>query len=120
MKKLSKIQESIWSDIQDRSTGEVIRKEDDINILDGQGMLEYIFNHYVIQDNFSQPQYHKDANVLNVPILKVKKNIYNTSVNYITYDYDKDSIYIQETLYDKILIKIKKELNISYIFLNDK
>ena len=28
MKKLSKITESIWSDMQDRSSGEVVRKED--------------------------------------------------------------------------------------------
>ena len=28
MKKLSKINESVWSDIQDRSTGEVTKKED--------------------------------------------------------------------------------------------
>ena len=28
MKKLSKITESIWSDIQDRSAGEIVRKED--------------------------------------------------------------------------------------------
>ena len=33
MKKLSNITESIWSDIQDRSTGDVIRKEDDNNNL---------------------------------------------------------------------------------------
>ena len=31
MKKLSKITESIWSDIQDRSSGETIRKEDKFN-----------------------------------------------------------------------------------------
>ena len=31
MKKLSKITESIWSDIQDRSAGDTIRKEDDNN-----------------------------------------------------------------------------------------
>ena len=30
MKKLSKITESIWSDIQDRSAGDVVRKEDEI------------------------------------------------------------------------------------------
>ena len=29
MKKLSKITESIWSDIQDRSTGDNVRKEDE-------------------------------------------------------------------------------------------
>ena len=31
MKKLSKITESIWSDIQDRSSGDTIRKEDKFN-----------------------------------------------------------------------------------------
>lgn len=31
MKKLSKITESIWSDIQDRSAGEVVRDEDKFN-----------------------------------------------------------------------------------------
>ena len=31
MKKLSKITESIWSDMQDRSSGETIRKEDKFN-----------------------------------------------------------------------------------------
>ena len=30
MKKLSKITESIWSDMQDRSSGEIVRKEDKI------------------------------------------------------------------------------------------
>ena len=32
MKKLSKITESIWSDIQDRSSGKVIRKEDGVKV----------------------------------------------------------------------------------------
>ena len=32
MLKLSQITESVWSDIQDRSTGDQIRKEDDIKI----------------------------------------------------------------------------------------
>ena len=31
MKKLSKITESIWSDIQDRSSGDKIRQEDKFN-----------------------------------------------------------------------------------------
>ena len=34
MKKLSKIIESIWSDIQDRSMGKTVRREDDVNIFD--------------------------------------------------------------------------------------
>ena len=37
MKRLSKITESIWSDIQDRSMGKTVRKEDDIDLLDETG-----------------------------------------------------------------------------------
>ena len=50
MKKLSKIIESIWSDIQDRSSGETIRKEDDVNLLDFKGLYNYILGHYDYPD----------------------------------------------------------------------
>ena len=33
MKKLSKITESIWSDMQDRSAGDVVRRENDVNLM---------------------------------------------------------------------------------------
>ena len=46
MKKLSKITESIWSDIQDRSAGDTVRKEDDINFLDRDGLCDYIYDLY--------------------------------------------------------------------------
>ena len=46
MKKLSKIIESIWSDMQDRSTGITQRKEDDINHLDRDGLFDYIYDLY--------------------------------------------------------------------------
>ena len=46
MRKLSEITESIWSDMQDRSAGEEIRKEDDINLLDSNGLYDYINKHY--------------------------------------------------------------------------
>ena len=40
------IKESIWSDIQDRSTGETIRKEDDVNHMDFDTFAEYIKDTY--------------------------------------------------------------------------
>ena len=40
MKKLSKISESIWSDIQDRSSGEVTRKEDEMHDDDFKILME--------------------------------------------------------------------------------
>ena len=46
MRKLSEITESIWSDMQDRSAGETVRKEDDVNLLDSDGLYDYINKHY--------------------------------------------------------------------------
>jgi len=47
MKKLSKLIESIWSDMQDRSAGETIRKEDDIDLLDETGLVKYMEKVYI-------------------------------------------------------------------------
>ena len=47
MKKLSKITESIWSDMQDRSAGDAVRKEDDINLLDETGLVNYMKKVYM-------------------------------------------------------------------------
>ena len=46
MRKLSEITESIWSDMQDRSSGDTVRKEDDVNLLDSDGLYNYINKHY--------------------------------------------------------------------------
>ena len=46
MRKLSKITESIWSDMQDRSAGDTVRKADDINLLDCDELYEYLNQHY--------------------------------------------------------------------------
>ena len=46
MKKLSKIIESIWSDIQDRSSGDVVRKEDNVNNMNLDELAEYIHDCY--------------------------------------------------------------------------
>ena len=40
------IEESIWSDIQDRSSGDTVRKEDDINNLDLNEFYAYIKDQY--------------------------------------------------------------------------
>lgn len=47
MKKLSKIlNESAWGDMRKRSSGDQIRKEDDINLLDIDGLFNYVENNY--------------------------------------------------------------------------
>ena len=47
------INESIWSDIQDRSSGDTVRKEDDIDHLDYEEFFVYLTEHY-------QPKSKKD------------------------------------------------------------
>ena len=42
------ITESIWSDIQDRSMGKTVRKEDDINLLDVDEFIEYLKKSYKV------------------------------------------------------------------------
>jgi hypothetical protein len=51
MKRLSNIEESIWSDIQKRSSGETIRKEDDVNLLDITEFYKYLLDRYYILIN---------------------------------------------------------------------
>ena len=59
MKKLSKIVESLWSDLQDRSSGDVVRKEDDVNILSQDDLFEYLKDKYSVRiyeiDNDHKP-----------------------------------------------------------------
>ena len=47
------IKESIWSDMQDRSAGDTVRKEDDIDHLDYAEFFTYLTEHY-------QPKSKKD------------------------------------------------------------
>ena len=46
IEKISNIKESIWSDMQDRSMGKTVRKEDDINHLDYVEFFAYLTEHY--------------------------------------------------------------------------
>ena len=47
--------ESIWSDMEDRGTGELIKKEDDLNTLDRHNLFRYIGMRYKIdKKNFSE------------------------------------------------------------------
>ena len=46
------IRESLWTDIQRRSAGDTIRKEDDVNILDCEGLFNYIKSHYELEDEY--------------------------------------------------------------------
>ena len=84
---MRKLSESIWSDMQDRSTGETVRKEDDIELLDIDGFYDYLVKRY-------EYLYPKHYNILNyklshqivIPMLKSQDGI---SLNLIMYNIDK-------------------------------
>ena len=64
-----KLIESLWSEIQDRSCGKAVRKEDDINHLSGKDMRDYIKVNYRLLNTFAIITYIN--NVLCVPIIKI-------------------------------------------------
>lgn len=72
MRKLSKITESIWSDMQDRSTGDTIRKEDDINNLNSDGLTDYLKKHYKPLNAYAVIT--NVADIISVPIIRDHTN----------------------------------------------
>ena len=96
MRKLSEITESIWSDIQDRSSGDTVRKEDDVNLLDRDGFYNYIMEHYkTVTEDVTGPYAiinSENADYINIPILEDETNTlyrviiwhFNTDERYIT------------------------------------
>lgn len=69
MKKLSKIIESIWSDIQDRNSGDITRREDSIDNLDDKGLYHYLLKHYEMVNSSWKIDYYPTANMIHVPIV---------------------------------------------------
>ena len=106
MKKLS---ESIWSDIQDRSSGETNRKEDDINLLDREGLYDYLIHHYKGTNHFAHISTSISFNTIDIPI------IINGGVYRVYFDFNKNEVYVHyATLYmvNKLLIKVSKNFSL--------
>jgi len=68
MRKISEIlSESVWGGILDRGAGNKIRKEDDINNLDGEGLYDYIKSHYKLFNTIDMA-YLPESSRIDVPI----------------------------------------------------
>ena len=79
MRKLSEITESIWSDMQDRSSGETVRKEDDVNLLDRDGLYDYIYALYKQIEPFPLPLKSQTSPAhayFSIPIFKSDYRVY--------------------------------------------
>ncbi len=92
------IKESIWSDIQDRSSGETKRKEDDVNNLDGEELKDYITKHYKPLNTFAIVTYA--GGILCVPIIKITTQVDNKFVKKTNHSI----MYHPESKYGKICI----------------
>ena len=111
MKKLSKITESIWSDIQDRSAGDAVRKEDDINLMSGEDFCDYLNDNYISKNKY-KILYSEHSKCIHIPILNkfigVLLNLsYDYKDNTITMNYDE-----VESLCPELCKKIKENFKV--------
>ena len=105
IEKITDVKESIWSDIQDRSAGETKRKEDDINLLDREGLYDYLIHHYKSTNHFSNISTSTSFNTIKVPI------IINGGIYSVYFDFNTNEVYVHySTLYmvNKLFIKVSK------------
>ena len=110
MKKLSKIIESIWSDMQDRSAGITQRKEDDINLMSGEDFCDYLNDNYISKDGH-KIIYSEDSKSIYMSILK-KYAGFSYS---ITYNYENNTINMNdevESLCPKLCKMIKENFKV--------
>ena len=73
------INESIWSDIQDRSMGKTVRREDDINLFDCDELYDYIYSLYEQINQDSMPlksQIVQKFTYFSIPIFKSGYKVY--------------------------------------------
>ena len=116
MRKLSKLQESIWSDIQDRSSGEAARKEDDINFLDRDGLYDYICANYeILKSRLAGIINSKTFNTLIVPVLMLEHS-HTPGQIFFNFQFNKIRVmyffpYSVEGLFDKLVdnFQLKRE-----------
>ena len=82
--------ESVWSDMQDRGTGEIEKSEDNINNLDLEGFYDYLLSRYEFGDkSFGITKFEDDNPVnINISLLddKDESRVYRTNI----FNLDKD------------------------------
>ena len=113
MKKLSKIIESIWSDMQDRSAGITQRKEDDINLMSMEDFCDYLNDNYIGKDGH-KIIYNETTKNIFMSILKKFTSVsfdikYNCKSNIITMNDEIESFYPELCKMIKEKFKVDKE-----------
>ena len=87
MRKLSKIDESVWGDLRKRSSGEVIRREDDVDFMDGPEFFHYLKNNYKCKDE-STIVLNGPTSIIDIRLFEDKPFIYK----YLQYYFESKQI----------------------------
>lgn len=113
MKKLS---ESVWTDIHRRSNGTQIRKEDDINLLDIEGLGQYIIDHYRIADQDIFYRDNHDGTCIGLSIFYLKLENDDLLLEYFYNDNYKEMVITTyrgiQKYFPDMFYKMKKEYRI--------
>lgn len=114
------IKESIWSDMQDRSSGETVRQEDDINHLDYVEFFTYLTEHYhpkSKKDNEKiggrTPITNMDIIEIFIPIESIDDRIKTLMIVISNKDNSIVSMATSPTLFDKY-VNLEKMLSNNY------
>ena len=116
MKKLSKITESIWSDMQDRSAGITQRKEDDIDLMSMENFCDYLNDNYINKENRKIMCSEFSESIFAVILRKYATTAYN-----ITYDYESNTINMNdevESLFPELCKMIKENFKVDKEYVN--
>ena len=105
MKRLSKIDESVWADIHKRSNGTQIRKEDDIELLDMTGLYDYILAHYELTDKNREMTY--GSKNMAITISSEGDEIL------LSYDFHEVHLYFDLSKYELLDTELCKKFNVS-------
>ena len=112
------LKESVWSDMEDRGTGDSIKIEDDVNLLNAQGFLEYLNDTYEVTDASTYIYKYQD-DTISIPIFET--DLGTSSTWYLIYDCKDKSIYIWEYFFqhveqdDKLFKKIKQNYKTKHV-----
>ena len=117
---MRKLSESIWSDIQDRSMGKTVRKEDDISHLDYVEFFTYLTEHYKpkskkINEKIGgrTPITNTDIIEIFIPIESIDDRIKTLMIVISKKDNSIVSIATSQTLFDKY-VNLEKMLSNNY------
>ena len=117
---MRKLSESLWSEIQDRSSGDTVRKEDDIDHLDYAEFFTYLTEHYKPKSKKDNEKIGgrtpiMDINIVEIfiPIESIDDRIKTLMIVISKKDSSIVSIATSQTLFDKY-VNLERTLSNNY------